>query len=252
MHEPRDGRVGRRCGTVSRFPVSHEPDPVGRLLRDVDLHERAGRTRMDVVALREEILGAGDQVRPVIDQPAGAHLATGLLAGRREQDDVARKRHAASHQRDDGHRLHRGDTLRVERAAPVDEAVTPLAAERWDAPARGLGRHDVEMGEQHDRTRGARSRESRVEIAASGSRLDDLRVDADLRELAPKQLRGGRLVAGRVRGVDADQGGEQLRGLVSHRSPSISAAWTALFITRMSASACTTSMGSFTRAVTLL
>jgi len=174
---------------------------------------------MDVVALVDAVLGIADDVGPVLHEPSRAGLPTGLLVGGREQDQVAVERLAATFDGDHRHQIDCADPLAVERAAAVDEPALAGPGERRDAPAARIGRHDVEVREQDDRSRAAPPRQARVQAASPGRRLDHLRGDAFGGELPRERVGGGDLAAGRVRRVDAEHVGEQLRGLVAELPP---------------------------------
>ena len=172
-----------------------------------------------MVSLGQEVLGIVQQVRTVLDDPPGARLAAGLLVGGGEEDDVARGGLAGALQRDERHQLGDRDALRVERPASVDVAVLPHAAERRHAPGTRVGRDDVEVGEEDDRPAAPAPGEEGVEVAAVRARLDHVGRDALRPELARERVRGRRLAAGRILGVDPDDVAQHVGGLVAQPVP---------------------------------
>ena len=160
-----------------------------------------------------------EQVGVLVDEPAGAELAAGLLVGDVGQHDVARRLHAGAgpvaHQRQD-HGVH---VLHVDRAPAPDVAVALLAGERVDAPLGRVGGDDVQVPvHQQGGPAAVGALDAGDQAGPARLGLADLGLDADVGELAGDPLGGGPLpragrgVAG-VRRVDPDQVGQQLGDL---------------------------------------
>ncbi len=81
----------------------------------------------------------------VVDEPARAVVAPGLLVGDAGEDEVALAHHAFPLEAREHERGHDRHVLHVDGAAPPQVAVVELAAERRVAPALGLGGDDVEV-----------------------------------------------------------------------------------------------------------
>ena len=158
----------------------------------------------------------------VVDEPAGALPAASLLVGRRAEDDVAAKAgdgvrggiaaglpggpRQAAH---DLH-FHRHHRLHVDGAAAPDVAFRKVAAERVVGPAFRFGWHHVQVREEQQRlAAGAVAAEPRHDRTAAGKRLHDRRLDALVSEDAFEVTSREELVAGRVDGLNPDEGPDQ-------------------------------------------
>ena len=87
--------------------------------------------------------------------------------------------------------------LHVDRAAAVDVAVGDVAGERVVGPAVGRRGHDVEVGQQQERVAaGAVAAQPDVDRAATGDRLDDLRLEAEVGQAVREIARDARLAVG--------------------------------------------------------
>src|SRR5581483_407783 len=179
----------------------------------------AAASRVDVVALGDEVLRVGDEIRPVRDDPPGAETPAGLLVRRSEKDDVPIERWTGALHGEKRHELGRGDALRVERATSVDVAVLARARERWQTPAARIGRDDVEMREQDDGLRRPVAGEPRIQVSAAWRRFENLRGDAFGLELPGEEVRRRGLRARRILGVDPDDVREEIGGLVADAMP---------------------------------
>ena len=122
----------------------------------------------------------------------------------------------------EGDEFHDAHPLHVERAAAPDVAAAHLAAERVDGPVLALEGDDIGVVEQ-DQLLAARAvaGKRRDERGAAGRvrRLVEPVGDALAIEDRAVEVAGAGLVAGRIDGVDADVGGEQLRRFLGQRVP---------------------------------
>ena len=148
--------------------------------------------------------------------------AARLLVRDGDEGEVAAQRQLVAMVQQESDELHDAHPLHVERAAAPDVALAHLAAERVDGPVLALEGHDVGVVEQ-DQLLAAR--------AVAGQRGDERGAAGRVRRLVEPvgdalaiedravEVAGARLVAGRVDGVDADVGGEQLRRFLGQRVP---------------------------------
>ena len=113
-----------------------------------------------------------EELGPLLDEPARAVLAAGLLVGDRREDDVAPQLRARAAQREHHRQLHGDHVLHVDRAAAPDHAVDEIAAERVARPGLRVDGDDVDVAEQDERrlgggAAGGEARDARA--AARGS-----------------------------------------------------------------------------------
>src|SRR5439155_7950857 len=107
--------------------------------------------------------------------------------------------------------------LHVERPAAPDLAVAELAGPRIDLPLGPIRDDRVRVQEENQARPAAPAGQARDEVRPLGHLRVELSRDTALREVVAQQLRRGRLVAGRIDGVDADQLLEELRDRVAER-----------------------------------
>ncbi len=120
----------------------------------------------------------------------------------------------------DAHRFH------IQRAAAVDDAVDDGAGERLEVPVLALDGDDVGVAEQHERPLRtvAAHRRGHVHpldavLAAVGRVVEGDLADALCAEQTGEPVAGGLFAARRVRGVDADEIGEEARRLFGDGVP---------------------------------
>jgi hypothetical protein len=101
-------------------------------------------------------------------------------------------------------------------------AVAKLAAERFGLPLGRVRRHDVGVREERERRATTGAADPRDEVGALRGLRDQPALDARVLEVGAQVLRGRRLVARRVRRVDADQLPQERRDLAQRRLPSTS------------------------------
>jgi hypothetical protein len=97
--------------------------------------------------------------------------------------------------------------------APPYLSVALEARERRHRPLVGVSQDDVGVAEQHQRRPVARPAHPRDEARALRRASAQLGLDPRLGQVRGQVLGRSRLVAGRVRRVDADQAGQQVGGL---------------------------------------
>ena len=153
----------------------------------------------------------------LLAQPRQPVADADLLVGGRDEDQVTRRLKAFASEGGDRDGARRDLALHVERAAPPDLAVTKLARPRIDLPLRSIRHDGVRVREQQQAGPAAPAGQARDEVRPLGHLRVELTRDAALREVVAQQLGRGRLVAGRIDGVDPDQLLEELRDLVAER-----------------------------------
>ena len=223
-HEAIGGVVRRRYGAVAGTALCAQAHPERDLLRHADLHQRpldAEGARAATPALVDHA-HAVDHLGMLGREELGAVDAARLLVGDGDEGEVAAQRQLVAVVQQEGDELHDAHPLHVERAAAPDVAAAHLAAERIDGPVLALEGHDVGVVEQ-DQLLAARAvagqRGDERGAAGRVRRLVELVGDALAIEDRAEELAGAGLVAGRVDGVDADVGGEQLRRFLGQRVP---------------------------------
>jgi hypothetical protein len=179
-----------------------EPQVVAQLDREAaDLADRLG--------------AAVEEVGVLLDEEPRALGTAGFLIGHVGDDDVARRLAALASPLADHRQRHRVHVLHVDGAATPEAAVLDLAAERIDAPVVRVGRDDIEVAVNEQRTAtlilaGHPGDDARAALV----RLVDLRLEPDLGQLLGDVFGGLALVAGRVRAVDPDQVAAQVDDFV--------------------------------------
>ncbi|MBK6315045.1 MAG: hypothetical protein IPF53_12205 [Blastocatellia bacterium] len=96
-------------------------------------------------------------------------------------------------------------------------AVANLAGERRNGPARGFDWNDIEVVEQDERSLLPGPREVGDDVGAVVAHVEDLARDALAIEDLLEEVGGAALVAGRIRGVDADVLLQHRRGFLRER-----------------------------------
>ena len=188
----------------------HHPPPVG------ELEQRPA-------ALVEGVVAA--QVGALANQPRHADVGgVALLVRLGDQDHVAGRALDASRQRGEGDSPRRELVLHVGRPAADQPSVAHRALEWIDRPAGARRRDDVGVGDQHQRRPLPRAGDPRDQVEPSGIGPDQLRLDPGAGEVLGEQLGGRGLVAGRIRGVEANQRPGEVDDLaaqsgIGHRSP---------------------------------
>ena len=145
----------------------------------------------------------------LLDEEAGAEVATVLLVGEDEQDEIAGELDALPLRAQERVHEHRHAGLHVERAAPPDVAVLEPALERRVRPGLAGRRDDVDVALEQQRLRAAAGKAA-DEVRPAGLLLEGLRLEPFLLEQALDERDARRLVARRVRRVEPDQVLEKL------------------------------------------
>ena len=226
LDEPRrlDERVvgDRRHRRVPAPSVHAQPERRAHLLRRRAQVQHA-TAELDAVAcaLVDREVGAA-RIRMLAHEPLQPEVVADLLVRGRGEDQVAGRLEALARERRQRDRVRRDLPLHVERTSTPDLAVAQLAAERVRVPLRRVGEHDVRVREERERGAAVRPAHPRDEVRPVGHVRVQLALDPRLVEVRAQELRGGRLVAGRIRRVDADQLLEEPGDLAQRRLPSTS------------------------------
>jgi len=174
-------------------------------------HLFGGRAEVDGAAAEDEPIPsslvdgvvAANRVRMSLDEPAEPEPVSLLLVGHGHEDHVAGREEAVTLKRREGDRRSRHLSLHVESAPPPDLPVHEVSGPRVTIPLRGVGENSVGVTQERQR-RTASARDPRNDVGPVGHAGDELALDTVLREIVAQELRGKRLVPGRVDGVDAD------------------------------------------------
>ena len=149
----------------------------------------------------------------VLDHEGDADADIALFAGLGQKDDVAVELHAGAFEQE--HRHERGGEVVfvVHGSAAVDVAVFEGGGEGAEGgPLGRLDVDDVRVGHDEQRLLGAIAFQARDEVRALLFKREGFDGDAFGFEHGAEVVDGGRLVAGRVGGVDADEGLEVAQG----------------------------------------
>jgi hypothetical protein len=150
-------------------------------------------------------------------EPREAVVGAHLLVGGRDEDHVAGGLEAFPRERGDGDGARSRLTLHVKRAAAPDLVVAQLSRPRIDAPLRRVGEHGVGVREEEQPWPSAAPWNPRDQVRPLRHLRVQLARDAAGFQVRAQVLRGDRLVAGRVDGVEADELLEELRRLLAQR-----------------------------------
>ena len=199
------------------------PDP--QLERGAHLLRR--RTEVEHLAAElDAVAGAlvdgevrADCVRVLLDEPLQAEAVADLLVGGGDEDQVARAAPPCAGERRERDRG-RGDlALHVERPTPPDLVADQLATERVTLPLARIRQHDVGVREQGKRRAVAAPGDARDEVRPLRHARVQPAFDARSLEVVAQHLGCERLVAGRVRRVEADQLLQEREDVVQRRTP---------------------------------
>ena len=204
---------------MPRETVRRQAQPERRLLDGADLVHGAPPLLRDVPAFVEHQLRAAKQLEVVFDQPLRPLVTALLLVRRSQEDDVARQLHAVPLQRDHRHCLNDRRPLAVDRTATVEMIPVDRGDERRMFPLIRVGRHHVEVVQQHHRSPRTVSRKARVYDAAPRRGLEDARFDTLFLESVRQKPRGRHFVPRRVGRIDGDVFTKESRRLLSDTVP---------------------------------
>src|SRR6185503_5166392 len=205
---------GMRVGRVPAAAVQPELEGRGRLLRDRAEVVRAPAEDTPLAAALVEPVAHPQGLRMLAREPRRAEVDAHLLIRGEGEDDVAGGLHALTRQRREGDRSRSKVTLHVEGAASPDLAVDEVARPGIAGPLRRLREHRVGMRQQHEPGTVA-SLEPRHHVRPVGCLREAARRDAVPRQVALQRLRGARLVARRVDGVEPDKLLQELGDLLA-------------------------------------
>src|SRR5512132_380653 len=211
LRQPDHGVVVAGDAAVPGRPAGAGPQPGDALLGHLDRVEGpAAQVQGGPADLAEGVPGP-HLVGVVVDQPGAAEGAAGLLVGHRGQLEVAGQRHPQPGQQPHHGHAHGHHLLHVDRAPAPDDAVVDLAGERRVAPAPGLGRDHVDVAVEQQRGRSpVAPGEAGDQVGPARGRRQHLRLHPGPTQGVGQELDAGGLVAGRVGGVEAHQGPQQL------------------------------------------
>ena len=200
-------------------PAHVDPERRAHLLAD-------GAEVVDVVtehaalaaAFVDGVVGA-DELGVLLHEPREAVVLVDLLVGRQREDEIAGRAEALAPERRERDRACRNLVLHVEGAAAPDLAVDEVARPGIARPLLGIGAHRVGVGEERQR-RAVAARQPGDEVEPVGGAADELAGNPALLEVVAQELRGDRLVARRVDGVEPEQLLEERRHLLAERHAS--------------------------------
>jgi hypothetical protein len=187
---------------VAGLAAGGQPEPQRYLLSHLHREHHVVAEAGAAAALVQQVADAGEDVRMVLDQPAGAVGAAGLLVGGGDEQHVAPQGFAGGVQGQEGLQVGDADALHVERPAAPDVTVADLAGKRRHLPVAGVGGHHVDVVQQHQ-GRLAAALEARPKVAAPGRRLSGAVGNARGLEDGGQVRHPVGFVARRVGGVDA-------------------------------------------------
>ena len=142
----------------------------------------------------------------VLHEVAAAPAAAGLLVGNQSQRDAAFEPIANRMQVGEGKEGGRGAAFHVDAAAPEHAVLDDVAAKRVAGPAGGVAdRENVDVPVQDEVRAGRGAGERRHDVRHGLLRGDHAVLDGVGFEKAPDQVGAGARIAGRIRGVDANE-----------------------------------------------
>ena len=144
--------VGHRA--VSRATLSYEVDVGATLLRYLTGVDRLTIDEDGETACFIDAKFGVQPFRVFLQQPGHSVSTPHLLVGSSNQNQVALQRQPIAMCHQQHLQVNGGGQLRVDGAAPVENAVRDLPGEGWMAPARGLGGHHIEMRHHEQRPLG--------------------------------------------------------------------------------------------------
>ncbi len=95
--------------------------------------------------LADRLGAVGEQLRVIVDQPAGAQGSASLLVSHEGEDQITRWTATGPDKITDDRERHRDHVLHVDSAPPPQAPVDDVAAEGVHPPVRRIRRHHVEM-----------------------------------------------------------------------------------------------------------
>ena len=146
----------------------------------------------------------------VLEEPAGAVMGgvrEFFIRGQR-QDDVTLGRRALGPQADEGGDEDRGHGLVVDGAARAEKAIGLLQGEGVKGPVFAPGLHHIHMGHEQHGPFGARTSQSRHQIALARARREHLHIGcrkACIKQALAHGLGGDQRIARGLRRVDFDE-----------------------------------------------
>ena len=146
----------------------------------------------------------------VLQQPAGAVMGgvRELLVGGQRQDDVALGRCALGSQADKGGDEDRGHGLVIDGAARAEKTLGLLQGEGIEGPILAPGLHHIHMGHEQHGLPGARTSQSRHQIALARARREHPHIfsrKACIKKALAHGLGGDQRIARGLRRVDFDE-----------------------------------------------
>ncbi len=157
----------------------------------------------------DDILGiVTEEIGAFLDEPFGSKSCPGFLVGDSHKDHVPIDRNSLADEFSEGSEGHRRKSLHVDRAATPDAGAVVMSGERRMRPARRVGRHDVDVATQDERTSGALRRisgESCYEIGTFLVGTDDLRFQSQTAAAFRNKGNRGSLVSRRIARVELNQ-----------------------------------------------
>ena len=169
-------------------------------------------------AFGQTILGF-DLVPVLVDHVIDAELGSAFLARFGEKNDVAVESDVCALEHEQKHQSRGHVVLVVKRAPAVDVAVAPHRFERLDRPVFAL--HPDDVGMSHDENRSLRTVAGQAghEVVPPWCHGVQTAVDALGRQGVTQIVGDFGFVAGRVGGIDSQQGGEVAQRLFLHLGP---------------------------------
>ena len=122
----------------------------------------------------------------LVDQPADAEEAPGLLVRRRHEDHVAGQRGARPMEGDECRQVDDAGGLRIECTPAVHHLVTDLARQRVGDPRVRIGRHDVDVVKQ-EQARLFAPLETRPDIASAPGPIQPSRTQSPRLRRSPQE-----------------------------------------------------------------
>ena len=203
----------RRC--VTCLPQRDDPHRERPAVADGQRHDHTPVGQLQTHALALVECEVGPDVGSLLQQPAHAHVGGAvLLVGNSEEPQVTARPEPRPRETREGHSPGCDLVLHVDGAAAEEIAVVvDDRVERWVRPVPGITRHDVGVAHECQGGSGATAAQPGDEVRPQRVARHDLALDPGRLEIVPEEHRSGRLAAGRVGGVDLDQGAAEVDDL---------------------------------------